>query len=108
MVLGQRISKEEESGNSERQSVPTQSKSRAQEHQADVFGSEVVHGIVADPARVNAQSFQRLGEESLEYPYPSPFVVFWTYTHPPITEREAFAAGYDPWGPSGHPRYFSK
>jgi STE24 endopeptidase len=82
--------------------------SRAQEHQADVFGSEVVHGIVADPARVNAQSFQRLGEESLEYPYPSPFVVFWTYTHPPIAEREAFAAGYDPWGPSGHPQYFSK
>ena len=28
--------------------------SRAQEHQADVFGSEVVHGIVADPQRVNA------------------------------------------------------
>ncbi len=82
--------------------------SRAQEHQADVFGSEVVHGIVADPQKVNAQSFQRLGEESLEYPYPSPFVVFWTYTHPPIAEREAFAAGYDPWGPGGHPRYFSK
>ena len=82
--------------------------SRAQEHQADVFGSEVVHGIVADPQKVNAQSFQRLGEESLEYPYPSPFVVFWTYTHPPIAEREGFAAGYDPWGPSGHPRYFSK
>jgi Zn-dependent protease with chaperone function len=82
--------------------------SRTQEHQADVFGSEVVHGIVADPQKVNAQSFQRLGEESLEYPYPSPFVVFWTYTHPPIAEREAFAAGYDPWGPGGHPRYFSK
>jgi STE24 endopeptidase len=82
--------------------------SREQEHQADVFGSEVVHGIVADPQKVNAQSFQRLGEESLEYPYPSPFVVFWTYTHPPIAEREAFAADYDPWGPGGHPRYFSK
>jgi STE24 endopeptidase len=82
--------------------------SRAQEHQADVFGSEVVHGIVADPQKVNAASFQRLGEESLEYPYPSPFVVFWTYTHPPIAEREAFAAGYDPWAPGGHPRYFSK
>jgi STE24 endopeptidase len=82
--------------------------SRAQEHQADVFGSEVVHGIVANPQKVNAESFQRLGEESLEYPYPSPFVVFWTYTHPPIAQREAFAAGYDPWGPNGHPRYLSK
>ncbi len=82
--------------------------SRMQEHQADVFGIEVVHGIVADPQKVDAESFQRLGEQSLEYPYPSPFVVFWTYTHPPIAEREAFAASYDPWQPGGHPRYFSK
>ncbi len=82
--------------------------SRAQEHQADVFGMEVVHGIVADPQAVAAKSFQRLGEESLEYPYPSPLIVFWTYTHPPISAREAFAASYDPWQPGGHPRYFSK
>jgi STE24 endopeptidase len=82
--------------------------SRMQEHQADVFGSEVVHGIVADPQRVAAESFQRLGEESLEYPYPSPFIVFWTYTHPPTAAREAFAASYDPWQAGGQPRYFSK
>ena len=82
--------------------------SRAQEHQADVFGIEVVHGIVANPQKVDAESFQRLGEESLEYPYPSPFVVFWTYTHPPVAEREAFAATYDPWQAGAHPRYFSK
>jgi STE24 endopeptidase len=68
----------------------------------------VVHGIVADPQKVNAESFQRLGQESLEYPYPSPFVVFWTYTHPPIADREAFAQSYDPWQPGAHPRYFSK
>jgi Zn-dependent protease with chaperone function len=68
--------------------------SRAQEHQADVFGLNVVQGIVANPQKVDAESFQRLGEQSLEYPYPSPFVVFWTYTHPPITEREALAAHY--------------
>jgi STE24 endopeptidase len=82
--------------------------SRGQEHEADVFGAEVVHGIVANPQKVDAESFQRLGEQSLEYPYPSPFVVFWTYTHPPIAGREAFAASYDPWQPGGHPRYFSK
>ena len=69
--------------------------SRAQEHQADVFGLKVVQGIVADPQKVDAESFQRLGEQSLEYPYPSPFVVFWTYTHPPIAEREAFAAHFN-------------
>jgi STE24 endopeptidase len=82
--------------------------SRAQEHQADVFGQEVVHGIVADPQKVNAESFQRLGEQALEYPYPSPVVVFWTYTHPPNADREAFAAQYDPWRTGEHPRYFSK
>jgi Zn-dependent protease with chaperone function len=82
--------------------------SRMQEHLADVFASEVVHGIVADPRRVAAQSFQRLGEQSLEYPYPSPWVVFWTYSHPPIADREAFAAAYDPWQPGARPRYFSK
>jgi STE24 endopeptidase len=82
--------------------------SRAQEHQADVFGQEVVHGIVADPQTVNAQSFQRLGEQALEYPYPSPLVVFWTYTHPPIADREAFAASYNPWKPGSTPQYFAK
>jgi STE24 endopeptidase len=82
--------------------------SRMQEHQADVFGSEVVHGIVANPERVAAESFQRLGEQSLEYPYPSPLVVFWTYTHPPIAEREDFVANYNPWRPGAQPRYFSK
>jgi STE24 endopeptidase len=82
--------------------------SRMLEHQADVFGLEVVHGIVADPQKVDAESFQRLGEQALEYPYPSALVVLWTYTHPPIAAREAFAASYDPWRPGGQPRYFSK
>jgi STE24 endopeptidase len=80
--------------------------SRGQEHEADVFGEEVIHGLVADPQTIAAQSFQRLGEESLDYPDPNPFVVFWTYSHPPIAAREAFARGYDPWQPGRHPRYF--
>ncbi len=82
--------------------------SRVQEHQADVFGEEVVHGVVADPQRAAAESFQRLGEQSLEYPYPNSFVVFWTYSHPPIAARESFAANYDPWQPGEHPRFFTK
>jgi STE24 endopeptidase len=82
--------------------------SRSQEHQADVFGEEVVHGIVAEPAKVAAESFQRLGEQSLDYPYPNPFVVFWSYSHPTIAARVAFAASYDPWQPGGHSRYFDK
>lgn len=82
--------------------------SRMQEHEADVFGQEVIHGIVPHPNLVMAQSFQRLGEQSLAYPYPNGFVVFWTYTHPPVRSREAFAAAYDPWLPGRHPRYFRK
>ncbi len=82
--------------------------SRAQEHQADVFGEEVVHGIVADPQRAAANSFQRLGEQSLDYPYPNPLVVFWSYNHPTIAAREAFAANYDPWRPAEQPRYFTQ
>lgn len=81
--------------------------SRVQEHQADVFGQEVVHGIVADPQRAAASSFQRLGEQSLEYPSPGPFVVFWTYSHPPVAKREAFAAHYNPWQTGKQPRYFT-
>jgi STE24 endopeptidase len=68
--------------------------SRALEHQADVFGLNIVQGIVANPQKADADSFQRMGEQALEYPYPSPFVVFWTYTHPPIADRVAFAAHY--------------
>jgi Zn-dependent protease with chaperone function len=82
--------------------------SRAQEHAADVFGEEVVHGIVADPGKTAAASFQRLGEQYLEYPCPNAFVVFWTYSHPPTSSRIAFAASYNPWLAPHRPRYFSK
>jgi Zn-dependent protease with chaperone function len=82
--------------------------SRAQEHAADVYGQEAIHGIVADPQATAAHSFQVLGEESLDDPTPHPLVEFWTFSHPPIAEREAFAAGYDPWAPGKEPVYFKK
>jgi STE24 endopeptidase len=82
--------------------------SRAQEHEADVFGQEVVHGIVANPAQVEVDSFQRLGEQFLDYPYPNPFVVFWSYSHPTTAARVAFATKYNPWQPGRHPRYFDR
>jgi Zn-dependent protease with chaperone function len=80
--------------------------SRWQEHQADVFGEEILHGVVADPQQTAARSFQRLGEQSLDYPAPCPFIVFWSYSHPPIAARVAFAASYDPWTTRKQPRYF--
>lgn len=71
--------------------------SRAQEHQADQYGLEVVHGLFPDSGQVAAQSFQRLGEEWLEYPDLSPPAVFFAWDHPPIRDRVQFALTYDPW-----------
>jgi Zn-dependent protease with chaperone function len=82
--------------------------SRYVEHRADVYGQEVVHGIVANPQATGVHSFQTLGEESLDIPDPNRWMVFWTYSHPPIADRAEFARGYDPWKPGGHPRFFTK
>lgn len=78
---------------------------RRQEHQADVFGLEAIHGLVPDSRRAAAEAFQILGEANLADPDPSPFIRFWLYTHPPISERLRFAAEYDPWGKGEPPRY---
>ncbi|WP_188760062.1 M48 family metallopeptidase [Edaphobacter acidisoli] len=80
--------------------------SRIQEHAADVYGQEAIHGIVADPQTTAQQAFQLLGETSLVNPSPNRFVEFWTFSHPSISERAAFAATYNPWLPGHHPKYF--
>jgi STE24 endopeptidase len=80
--------------------------SRSIEHAADVYGQEAIHGIVADPQTTTQQGFQRLGETSLDDPTPHPFVEFWTYSHPSIAERAAFAQAYNPWAPGQHPKFF--
>jgi Zn-dependent protease with chaperone function len=79
--------------------------SRAQEHAADVYGLEVIHGIVPDAQRVAAESFQILGEINLADPKPPALVTFWLYSHPPLAERLEFAARYDPWKAGQTPRY---
>jgi STE24 endopeptidase len=81
--------------------------SRYIEHRADVYGQEVVHGIVADPQATAVHSFQTMGEESLDIPDPNPWMVFWTYSHPPTAKRAEFARHYDPWKTGGRPRFFS-
>ena len=75
--------------------------SRVLEHNADIYGLEVIHGIVPDSAQAAARSFQKLGEISLDDPNPSSFVKFWLYDHPSIRDRVAFAANYDPWRKGG-------
>jgi STE24 endopeptidase len=82
--------------------------SRAHEHAADVYGEEVIHGIVADPQATGQAAFQLLGDNSLVDPNPSPFVEFWTGSHPPIWFRAAFAKHYDPWAADAQPKYFPK
>src|SRR6185312_7945605 len=79
--------------------------SRTIEHNADVYGLEVTHGINANSQEAAAHAFQVLGELSLDYPYPSKFVVFWYYDHPSIPDRVRFAHQYDPWGKGEQPRY---
>jgi len=82
--------------------------SRRVEHNADVYGQEAVHGIVADPQTVGQRSFQVLGEESLDDPTPHPVFDFWFGTHPPIWFRAAFAEAYNPWAQGKQPKYFAK
>jgi STE24 endopeptidase len=76
---------------------------RTLEHNADIYGLEVIHGIVPESSQVAAEAFQILGEVSLSNPNPSPFIEFWLYNHPSVSERVRFAAEYDPWktGQSG-------
>jgi len=82
--------------------------SRHIEHEADVYGQEAIHGLVADPQKTAVASFNRLGEAYLDAPNPNPFIVFWTYNHPSTQGRAEFAAHYDPWTPGEKPRFFSK
>jgi Zn-dependent protease with chaperone function len=78
---------------------------RSQEHQADVFGLEAIHGLVPDSTAAATAAFQILGEANLADPDPSPFIRFWLYDHPPLGERLRFAATYDPWGKGEAPKY---
>ncbi|WP_158794476.1 M48 family metallopeptidase [Granulicella sp. L60] len=82
--------------------------SRSIEHAADVYGQEAIHGIVTDPQTTTQQGFQRLGETSLEDPTPHPLVEFWTFSHPSIADRAAFAVFYNPWLAGQHPKYFQR
>ncbi len=81
---------------------------RSQEHAADVYGQEAIHGIVTDPQKSAQGAFQVLGENSLDEPNTPPFVEFWTDGHPAIGRRAAFAAHYDPWASDAGPKYFKK
>ena len=79
--------------------------SRMQEHAADVYGLEVIHGIVPHSQEVAAHGFQVMGELDLSDPNPAAFITFWLYSHPPLAERLVFAHTYDPWSKGEPPKY---
>jgi len=79
--------------------------SRMQEHAADVYGLEVIHGLVPNSEEVAAHAFQVIGELDLSDPNPPPFITFWLYSHPPLAERLVFAHRYDPWSKGESPKY---
>jgi STE24 endopeptidase len=66
--------------------------SRWEEHQADQFGLELTHLNEA-----SATSFIKFAEDSKQDPYPSRFIEWWIYSHPPLGRRVEFALRYRPW-----------
>jgi STE24 endopeptidase len=82
--------------------------SRWMEHNADVYGQEAMHGIVADPQALGQHTFQVLGEDSLDDPTPHPLFEWWFDTHPTTAFRAAFAEAYNPWAVGEKPKYFAK
>ena len=82
--------------------------SRYFEHQADVYGQEAIHGLVADPQRTAVAGFNSLGEAWLEDPDTSSLVEFWLFDHPSVQNRANFAAHYDPWANGGHGEFFKQ
>jgi STE24 endopeptidase len=79
--------------------------SRHIEHEADVYGQEVIHGLVPSARAAAVDSFCADERVWLDNPDPNPFVVLWTYSHPPTEQRAEFAEHYDPWLPGRKPRY---
>lgn len=79
--------------------------SRHIEHQADQYGLEVTHGLIPNSNQVAAQAFEILGEVDLADPDPNPFIEFWIFNHPPLTERVNFALTYDPWTQGKQPEF---
>jgi Zn-dependent protease with chaperone function len=79
--------------------------SRMVEHAADVYGLEVIHGIVPNAQETAAHSFQVMGELDLADPEPPRIIAVWLYSHPPLADRLKFAHDYDPWREGKSPRY---
>jgi STE24 endopeptidase len=81
---------------------------RHHEHEADVYGQEAIHGIVANPQEAARGAFAALGANYLEEPNSSQLAEFWFGSHPSCGRRAAFGKAYDPWATGMEPKYFKK
>jgi len=84
----------------------TNAASRFEEHEADIYGQEAMHGILPDPQRTAVAAFNTLGEAYLEAPHTNRLIEIWSYSHPAIEKRAEFAAHYNPWQPDQQPKFF--
>jgi Zn-dependent protease with chaperone function len=66
--------------------------SRYFERQSDVFALELTHLNDA-----GARAFVKFAEDGKKLPDPHPFILFWRYGHPSLSDRIAFARRYKPW-----------
>jgi STE24 endopeptidase len=82
--------------------------SRSHEHAADIYGEEVIHGLVPDPQASAQGAFDTLGTLSLSDPNPWAIDVWYTFDHPAVGYRAAFGKVYNPWADGMEPKYFRK
>jgi Zn-dependent protease with chaperone function len=69
--------------------------SRSIEHAADAFAA-----AQTNLGNAGVRAFARLGSEDLSVLHPTPLVVWYFYTHPPLDERIAYAVSHE--GTPGH------
>ncbi len=82
--------------------------SRHFEHQADVYGQEAIHGLVADPQKTAVAAFNHSAKPGLKTPTPAPSSSSGSTTTPAYKTRANFAAHYNPWANGGHGQFFDK
>jgi STE24 endopeptidase len=82
--------------------------SRHDEHAADIYGQEAIHGLVENPQATAQAAFDVLGRSSFSDPNPNRFYEFWAFDHPSIPRRAAFAHAYNPWQPGLQPKYLKR
>jgi STE24 endopeptidase len=66
--------------------------SRHFEKESDVFALELTHLNDA-----GARAFVKFAEDGKKLPDPHPFILFWRYSHPSLSDRIAFTRRYKPW-----------